>query len=294
MKFLLSLLILTFSLPVLSDSLSLYFIESPLGINWKSPWSMTMSTLKSQVAPTKKKNAHSISHTYAEIDCSSTGTFLLRGMTSITNDEERELIFKKKYGLGVIFHTFKGRLEKNQDLSRDLQDYWGDKRTSKLTIKISPKTCQRLVDYAEEYEAKGYGLMYSGLQADPLKGEGAGCSAFSVSFLRVGGLMQPFVEKWKDIIDVPLKLVGGPLTNQKVPITKLLRSVKTKWSSKVPHIHLEAWNPERMHDWLLKAHKQYPDGELSEFSPTIDQYRDSKILTLDMEDLPTPEGSFWL
>jgi hypothetical protein len=293
MKFFLTLTFLTLSLPALSDSLSLYFIESPLGINWKSPWTMTMSTLKNQVAPTGKKNAHSISHTYAEIDCASTGAFLLRGMTSITNDEERELIFKKKYGLGVIFHTFKGRLEKNEDLARDLEDYWGDRRTSKLTIKISPATCQRLVDYADEFEAKGYGLMYSGLQADPLKGEGAGCSAFAVSFLRVGGLMQPFVEQWKDIINVPKKLIGGPLTNQKVPLTKLVRSVSTGWSSKVPHIPLEAWNPERMHRWLLKEHRQ-PDPELSPLNPTMDQYRDSKILTLDMEDLPTPEGSFWL
>src|SRR5690606_26051979 len=128
---------------------------------------------------------------------------------------------------------------------------------------------------------RGYGKMYSGLQADPLKGEGSGCSAFAVSFMRVGGLMAPFTEEWKETVDVPLYLVGGPMTGRKVSIVKVLRSFRAKWSNKVPHYHLVAWNPEAMHRWLLRTHKAVRSGDFRDYDANVDEFRNSKILTLD-------------
>lgn len=294
MKRFLALVLLLTSSFAFGDSLSIYFIKSPYGINWSSPWLMTTSTLVNQLAPSKGRSGHSISHTYAEIKCDSRGVHMFRGMTSISNDEEQDLIFKKQYGLGVIFHTFKGRYEKNEDIQKDIANYWGDKRLSVLNLEISPSTCARLENYMNEYEALGYGLMYSGLQADPLKREGSGCSAYVVSLLRVGGLMQDFTNEWKEVIDVPLKLIGGPMTNKKVSLMKVLLSVRTQWSSKRPHYHLEAWNPDLMHKWLLRTHKQVRNGEYSEFDATIDQFQNTRTLNLDFSHLPTPVGGFWL
>jgi hypothetical protein len=295
MKYFLLFCLIFLSYSAGADTLTLYFIESPFGINWRTPWHMTTSTLKNQMAPSPKGiSAHTISHTYAEISCDSSGARLLRGMTSDGNTEERDLLFKQKYGLGIIFHTFRGRLEKEEDLSRDLSYYFGKSRMSQLTIKISPEACQRMVDYAHEYETRGFGKMYAGLQADPLKGEGAGCSAFVISFMEVAGLLKPFTNQWVERINVPLSLVGGPMTRNKVSIGKILKSYGVQWSDKVPHFPLKAWNPEKMHQWVKKHYRAISAGidEIG-LSPEISRFKNTRILTLDMRDSSVPQGPFW-
>lgn len=292
---LVGILFLLFSFHSHADELRLYLLRSPLGVNWSSPWGLTTSILKNEIAPVGNKRAYSISHVFVELNCQSTGTHIYRGMTSATTTEERELIFKKKYGLGTMFHFFAGKLEKDEGILRDLAPYAGSKRRAELTIKVSPESCQRMVDYAYEYEKLGYGKMYSGLQADPLKGEGAGCSAFAVSFLRVGGLMDDFTQHWKKILDVPKKLIGGPMTGNKVNIITLVANPFARWSNKVPHVHLEAWDPESMHSWIKKTYQSVKDGKYDGKWP-IEISREKKTLKieLDMSNRETPSGPFWI
>jgi hypothetical protein len=279
----------------MSDSISLHLFRSPLGINWSSPWSMTFSTLRNSVADTHGMRAYAISHVFAEIKCDSTGEHIYRGQTSTDDSNERELIFKQKYGMGVMFHTYKGKFEKDETILRDMAPYEGSERRGTFTALISPKTCQRMLTYVKEYEEKGYGNLYSGLQADPLKGEGAGCSAFAMSFLRVGGLVESFTSEWKNIIDVPKRFIGGPLTGNKVNILKILTRPAAKWSNQEPHIHLEAWNPERMLEWVQKTHDLiYRGGILKDYSITIDSVGNSKQVTVDLSERVTPTGPIWL
>jgi hypothetical protein len=137
--------------------------------------------------------------------------------------------------------------------------------------------------------------MYSGLQADPLKREGAGCSAFAVSFLRVGGLMDSFTNEWKQIIDVPKSLIGGPITNNRVHLIKLLTRPLTRWGSKVPHVHLEAWDPELMHSWVRKTYDQVSTGSYSGRWPVkATREKATFKVEFDMEERETPTGEFWL
>lgn len=295
MKTVCFLLLALISLSATADELRFHLMRSPLGIDWSSPWKLTMSTLKNQVAPVGNKRAYSISHVFVELKCDSVGKHILRGMTSATSTEERELVFKKKYGLGTMFHTFKGFLEKDDEIVNALAQYKGHKRKAEVAFKISGATCERLLDYAYEYERLGYGNKYAGLQGDPLKREGSGCSAFAVSFLRVGGLMGPFTEEWKEVIDVPLSLIGGPMTGNKVNIITLLTKPFARWSSKVPHYHLEAWNPEAIHAWIGKTFYEVKNGSYR--GPwAVETDRDGKTLKvkIDLESLPTPTGDYWL
>lgn len=289
------LLVFLFPTSTYANELRLYFLRSPLGINWQSPWKMTVSTLKNQVFPTKYPRGYRISHVFAEIRCDSNGRQIFRGMTSKTNDEERDLILNKKYGLGVMFHTYAGLYEKNESILADLGPYKGSKRRAELSIRVSAEACERMQAYADEYEDLGYGQMYSGLQADPLKREGAGCSAFAVSFMRVGGLMDDFTDEWKQIIDVPKYLVGGPLTGNKVNLLTILNRPFAQWSSKRPHIHLEAWDPEKMHAWVQKVYRQIEAGTYDgKWPASTSRYGNTLHVELDMENRQTPSGSFWL
>lgn len=289
------LFLLAFTLNTYADTVSLHLFKSPKGINWASPWKMTISTLQNSLVNTGDKRAFSISHVFVELNCNSTGEHIFRGQTSIENSGERELIFKKGYGMGVMFHTYEGQYETEQAVHSGIADYDGSSRYGTYTAVINPATCQRLLRYEREYVARGYGKLYSGLQADPLKGEGAGCSAYGMSYMRVGGLMESFTSKWKNIIDVPKRFVGGPLTGKKVHITKLLFHPGAKWSSKEPHIHLEAWNPEEMLNWVKSTYDHLENGgELEGYKTSIRKNGNSKHVTVDLTDRPTPTGPIWL
>ena len=295
MNKLVGLLFLLLTTHALADSVSFHLFRSPLGINWSTPWNMTVSTLRNSLANTHGKRAFFISHVFVEVNCDSTGEHIYRGQTSTDDSNERELIFKKKYGMGVMFHTYKGKFEKDQSILNDMAPYEGDSRRGTFSALIKPQTCQRMLRYVQEYEDRGYGNLYSGLQADPLKGEGAGCSAFAISFLRIAGLEEPFLNEWKNIIDVPKRFIGGPLTGKNVNILKILTRPAAKWSNKEDHIHLEAWNPEKMLDWVNKTHERVLNGGVLEgYGVTIDQVRDSREVTVDLTERATPTGSFWL
>lgn len=289
------LFLILFTSSASANELKLHFMRSPLGINWKSPWTLSMSTVKNQLVPFSKKRAYSISHVFVEVKCDSNGRHIKRGMTSATTTEERDLVFKYKYGLGTMFHGFKGNLEKDEQITRDLAPYNGSKRKATLTVKVSAEACERMLDYADEYEDLGYGNMYTGLQGDPLKREGAGCSAFAVSFMRVAGLMDNFTEEWKTIINVPHRFIGGPMTGNKVSLGYLLARPGARWSSSVPHYHLEAWNPERMHSWVKKTYNQVRNGSYEgQWPAEVSRYKNTREVELNMEERETPAGSFWL
>jgi len=194
-----------------------------------------------------------------------------------------------------LFHTYQGKYETDEKILSDMAPYEGSERRGTFTALINPTTCQRMLQYEREYVERGYGLLYSGLQADPLKGEGAGCSAFAVSFMRVGGLMEAFTKEWQNIIDVPKRFIGGPLTGKKVSILKLLTRPRTPWSNNEPHIHLEAWNPEKMLAWVNKTHEIILNGGVMEgYGVVIDNVKDSRHVTLDLTGRVTPTGPIWL
>src|SRR5690606_20614542 len=150
---LLGLLLILLSFPLHADEIRLHILRSPLGIDWRSPWTLTRSALRNQVAPVGRRRAFSISHIFVELKCDSTGTHIMRGMTSASNREEQDLLLRKHYGLGVLLHVYKGKLEKDESIKKDLASYRGHKRKAELSIKVSPESCQRMVDYAYEYES---------------------------------------------------------------------------------------------------------------------------------------------
>lgn len=292
---LLSLFVL--SLSARADELKLHLLRSPLGINWSTPWNLSVSTIKNNVIPFKTKRAFAISHVFVEVKCDSTGEHIYRGMTSAPPKEgssESDMLFKQGYGLGLMFHVYPGLLEKDEDIIRDLAPYEGSDRYNSFTMKVSPKACKRMLRYANEFEERGLGKKYAGLQGDPLKGDGAGCSAFGVSFMRVAGLTSGFTKQWQQVIDVPTRFVGGEITKKKVDITYILKNYQAQWSNKEPHIHLEAWDPELMHNWVTRLSKIVNEGKYRGSWPA-DVVRDrmSYHLTLDMSDRETPTGSFW-
>lgn len=289
----LSVFMLFFSFVSVADELTLTFIRSPLGINWKTPYTMAISTVANSAVPMKKR-AFSISHLFVKLKCDSLKYERLTGMTSST-DEDRDLLFNQGYGYGIIFHTYPGKLETAEDITRDLQSYKGSRRVANMTIKISESTCARLKTYLEEYEERGFGEMYAGLQARPRKGEGAGCSAFGMSFLELAGVMRPEWEQvWMNRIHVPLRFVGGPLTGKFIKIKKILLNPLARWNPRRDNIYLEAWNPEKMWKWTRKVWSNVRYGRRSDgIDWKISRVGNTREIFADMSDVPTPTDPIW-
>jgi hypothetical protein len=276
-----------------ADELTLTFIRSPLGIDWKTPYTMAISTVANSAVPMKQR-AFSISHLFVNLKCDSQNYERLTGMTSTTN-EDRDLLFKEGYGYGIIFHTYPGKLERDADVARDLEDYKGSRRVARMRLKISESTCARLKTYLNEYEARGFGALYSGLQARPRRGEGAGCSAFGMSFLELAGLLQPeWSEQWMNHIHVPKRFVGGPITGKFIRIREILAQPFSRWNPKRQHIYLEAWNPEKMWKWTKEVWADVRFGRSKgEIDWEISKVGKTREIYADMSSVPTPTDPIW-
>lgn len=284
--------LLALSLPARSDELTLYFIPSPNGIDWSTPGNMVKDVLKAQIGG----KAHSIGHVNIRVDCPTLGRSRLTGMTSDGNTEERELLFERGYGLGILFHTFLGRLDHEPEIEPDLRAMARERRLSSLRFAISTPTCARLLEYLDGFVARGDHLKY-GLPNRPRYGEGAGCSAFGASFIELAGLMNDeFRALWTQDKRVPEALVGGPLTGERVTALDLLdRRKNARWA--LPHLEkgwdLFFWDPDRMDAWVRDTWKRESRAHESMRRYQPGMHFGAPSLSYDARRVPTPQEPIW-
>jgi len=276
-----------------ADELTLYFIPSPFGVNWNSPRALLDSTLEDFLFSEFAGSGHEIGHVYEDVECESTGTHATTGMTGATGSDVEDVLFKQELGLGMLFHTFSGSLDTESFTRSDLAGYFKSGLTDYITWKISPTTCARLMEYFDEYVARGYENFY-GLSNRPRYGEGAGCSAFGESFLEIAGLDFPdYKNSWQYSIRAPSQLVGGPLTNgQKVSVLDILfKSVSKHWAApNAAGFDLDFWSPDSMYQWVQKVWKGKTHTQ-----QVYTKVKNGKALGLVMDatDVPTPTDPIW-
>jgi hypothetical protein len=247
--------------PVRADELVLHLIPAPTRTDWRSPRKLAMSAIRNEIVRHDGLKRHGIGHLYVELKCGSTR--ILSGATSTGNTEERRALFKEGYGLGVVFKNYLGKLDAPAEIEEDLRSTFSSGRSSFIRFLISPAACQRALDYWIEYQLRGYDRIYAGLNARPLRGESAGCTAFGMSFLEVLGLQAPVMEEqWKTRLVVPRKFVGGPLTGKRVRIWKLLFAFSADWDSDLSQggFGLDFWDPEKMDGWIRTASETLASG----------------------------------
>ena len=239
-----TLLLLTINIS-LSQTLTLYVIPSQFDRNWDSPRNLLFSTILNWYAPHKMKK-HAIGHVVIEL---SRGEDLILTGSVLAKDSSFRQIAKQGYGFGVLFAFVGGRVEETEDLMAELGPRFESGKIAFMRYQISDDTYDRLHDYFEEYKARGYDKSYNGYN-DPRSGNGAGCSKFGISFLEVAGIMDENYEKnWAADVPVPLKLIGGPITGNKVGIFKILMA--NRWAHKDElYIETKFYDPNLMYHWI--------------------------------------------
>ena len=287
------LLILGFVNSSLAYDLTLHLIPAPSPTNWDSPGKLTRSALKNQLIKYHGGNRHSIGHLFVELNCPNHS--ILTGSTSVDNIEERKAIFVQGYGLGVVLKNYKGKLDGPEETRKDIDSLQATGRSTFLKFLISESTCERLIDYLDEYQRRGYHQTYAGLNARPLDGQSAGCTAFGMSFLELAGLQIPeFENAWIHELIMPRKLVGGPTTGNKVRFMRAVTDVKTKWDTDLSNngIALKFWDPEKMVDWTKSAASEMQENQARIFPwPARTIWSNQSIgIEFDTRSVPTPEG----
>lgn len=277
-----------------ADHLTLHFYPTPYGINWKSPGKLARTVIWNRLA----KEGRKIGHVSVEVECGKSGESgyekILAGM--VEDDQNisfQDLLFKHKYGFGILFYDFRGYMENESDLASELSRRSAKGNLSILQVEINPNTCRRLLDYHREYQQLGYDKHY-GLVNRPRYREGGGCSAFGASFLDVAGVLDPtWVSQWNKTIRIPEKYIGGPDTGRKVSFLKIaLLFAHDRWANEnEPHRKMNFWDPDAMHRWvknIWNQEKKSPSGQFELFSRGK-----AKGLKVDRTWVPSPNESFW-
>ncbi len=303
-----------------ADELTLYFWPSPLGFDWDGPNDLARTTVRNFLSKPDRK----LGHAAIELKCDSkmvtkspiellniydksalkrlsgeidTEHHFYAGMTDTTSSEDyNKLLFKDKIGLYMLFMNFNGAMEGAKELLPDLASRYTSGRISFITFKINPQTCERLETYYKEYKSRGDYKNY-GLPNRPRYGEGAGCTAYASSFLDVAGLLtQEHYDKWSMQVRVPMKWIGPPMTNHKVPFKRLIWPFGTQHWAKADEEGKDIffWNPDRMFHWVNDKWNELDNSancQTGNYELVMRQ--NAKGLIYDATKIETPTEPIW-
>jgi hypothetical protein len=259
--------------------LTLYFIPSPLGIDWTTPASLAVSAVKNKFS----LKPHFMGHVWVELKCQKDHE--LTGMISKSPDYFNQVVIKQR-GLGVLFHSFDGRLEEKNAIMKEMKGYHESGGMNFARFLISSEHCQRAVRYLREYREQNVGKYY-GLVNRPLYKEGSGCSAFGASFLEILGLIDEEIKSsWSQTVNIPLKFSGPPLTDKGVSFIDLMFNARTWALENEPHKKLHFWSPDLMHQWVQKKYQVQGPWKKTQIGKT-------NGIIFDRLDRPQVSSSIW-
>lgn len=263
------------------NELTLYIVPSPLGMNWESPQALAQSALKNRLS----FKPRFMGHVFVELKCGNQHE--LTGMVGKNFDYLNQLLVEQK-GLGILFHSFEGRLENKDEIEAEIAEYLKTGHVSFTKFLVNESQCKKALQYLDEYRKHNVGRYY-GLANRPRYGEGSGCSAFGVSFLELLDLLDwDMKESWSQTVNVPIALSGPPLKDQKVSLLKILFNTRNWASVNEEHRKLTFWDPDQMHKWIKKRIKTPMQGETSL------KIQASEGIVINKTHYPKTESSIWL
>lgn len=288
--------------PCSAQEFVLYAFPPAADLNWNSPLSLAWGAgVKGRFSFQHGKAKHTIGHCFMEL-IGADGTRELTGMTTAPDaPSDSDYITKKGFGLGVLFAPLQGALDASQKLDGELKKRYETGKVAFFRFRISQAQYARMKQYLTEYRARGYDKIYNGLN-EPRKGLGAGCSAFAVSFLDITNLIDPVMEQqWIRRVNIPLSLIGGPLTGNTVSLAKL--TVSAHWAKPgEPSRELVLYDPQLIFEWLAKEadkarfaklHGAKPETTLLGKPCRFVRRGNAVGLYLDVSDCSVPADALW-
>jgi hypothetical protein len=241
---------------------TIFVIAPPAPINWQGPADLLNSTIKSFSNLISSFQYRFIGHTLVAFKSShieGTKAYSISGARPL---EVFKGVFKERIGLGLLGGIFKAYIESQKKIDSTLK--FNSRKDKVLFIKylINERSAIRIIDFFEKFEHKFdncYAPMdfYGGALWPLYENEGAACSAFCVSTLIAGNLINEEAEEWKVNFKIPIKLIGGRYNKgNKVAVRDVMRT--KEWYhgegiEGVDFISLEIYDPNKMFNWIKKT-----------------------------------------
>lgn len=278
-----------------AQELTLYTMCPPRSMNWNSPRGLAFGAVGNQLTFIHRQHKHAIGHVFVELK-NETEREMAGSVPSGGSSENRDMILKLGYCMGILFADIKGRLETAADLDPQIPERYESGRIAFITFKLSKSTYERVKTYIHEYRSRGYDRIYNGLNR-PREGLGAGCSGFGVSCLEVAGLLHPvWQDVWARHIKVPMALIGGPLgENKKVSILKAI--TWKRWANESEEgRQLDLYDPDLIYKWIGETWKKESakPGTSTETKVTLVKRGKALGLVYDCSHVPTPTEPIFL
>jgi hypothetical protein len=274
------------------NQLTIYVIPSKVRYDWTSPHTLYKSYMKNASRNIFSKKNYLLGHAFVDLRPAKGGERIFTGMRSDSRDEMKEMIFKKHYGLAVLGADIKGRLETEDELAFKLDKFSHTGQLAFMVLWISDAAVNRLTEFFKSYKAEverdgSPGARYGGAFWPRFKGEGAGCSAFAISFLDLAGLLRDEFDEWQVKIDIPMYLIGGPYNNNNVVYLKEIRKAMSWVDGEESYEHLELFDPSLMYEWIHKAHNT---EIINDSIPVVPLNLDHSVgIRIDDRNVPLPQ-----
>lgn len=277
------LLTLLFASQTWANELTLHFIPSPEGMDWSSPSKLAKSALMNRIS----LKPRFIGHVFVELKCGTKHD--LTGMIGKKFDYLNQLLLEQK-GLGILYHSFEGGLEEKEKIEPELKEFQKEGYSNFVSFLLNENQCQRVSTYLKEYREKNVGRHY-GLANRPRMGEGAGCTAFGVSFPDVLNILdQEMKEAWSQTVNIPLEYAGPPLNKEGVSLFKVMFKAEEWAKDNEKHQKLMFWDPDKMHSWVkLKASKKVGDYSIVKSVKSVGVVFDKRHFPVPMEPIWTQQ-----
>lgn len=232
------------------QTLTLYSFPPPHPYKWRSPHSLLISTVRNYYSKSKKVPRRILGHMVIELR-KDTAVFLT-GMVSDEISGMKNLLFKEKIGLGVLFRLVKGHMEKTKLVESELQMRTELGKAVFITFKLNDSAYNYLLSFVDSFKLKGYDTLYNGFNL-PRSGKGGGCTAFGISFLElINALPAEYCDSWAVHVNIPEKLIGDTANQRKVTIWRLLRSFR--WAKKnEPSRKFVLFEPSLIYRWINRV-----------------------------------------
>ncbi|MBY0415738.1 MAG: hypothetical protein K2Q18_16310 [Bdellovibrionales bacterium] len=262
---------------LINNQLIIYSVNPPTPINWSTPgkafksifrnsfinegYLVTEEDIDGQVRTYKKSiKTHFIGHMFMELKCAGYPT-ILTGMSSPGHEEIKGLMIEGKSFTQIISST-KGHFNSAEELQNEI-DIRKEKvgNLSYIGVNLNRYSCEELLKYLTEFRACGVDQRYGGLDANPHKGEGAGCSAFAMSFLQRLNII-PMIEDTNEnsnlgkefirTVIIPKNMLKFDKIDPEIGAWGLLKGNPIQWAKKDSGRVLSFYDPELFSKWVAE------------------------------------------
>lgn len=272
-----------------SAEVTLYAINSPKRLDWSTPRSLLTSTIKSYARLGNGTGSrHKIGHAYLGFKCDGQEE-IISGMTSGPGFGAKQSLFQEKVGLSVILTDNPGAFQGHGESSKDVNDFVDSWRMNALKLKISNEKCLKLQEWYTEYSSQEK-FIYGGVDKRPLKGEGAGCTAYAMSYFEYADIdFDFFNNKFLRTVFLPRELVGGEIGDKReVPLKTILKNKTNLSLENVESLRVDLYDPNDMYYWIQEQWLEYQrrgqTKDLSSYNVEISLLKKMKIISLSPKE----------